>query len=150
MSHAKQASKRRRRNKAVPVLGAAGLSLSLVSGASAAVAGPTADMPARNSGAGHEITLAEEDISGVSLGTFYVFDKDNAATSWPAARLAVACGCGACGCGCGVAWGCWSGTYYTSSVFGGNPPPPPPRHHAVRPAHKHKHPRKPARVPKQS
>ena len=47
MSRAKQASKRNQRRKAIPVLGAAGLSLSL---ASAASGGPLVDMPTRNSG----------------------------------------------------------------------------------------------------
>jgi hypothetical protein len=46
MLHAKQASKRKRRSKAVPVLGAAGL-LSLVGGASTQAAGPAAYIPAR-------------------------------------------------------------------------------------------------------
>jgi len=137
MSHAKQASKRRRRNKAVPVLGAAGLSLSLVSGVSAAAGGPAADVPPRNPAASHQMTLAEEDISGVSLATFYVFGKENPRRAQPGRRLAGgACGCAGGGCGCGGC-GCWTGTYYTSSVVGGNPPPPP-RHHAG-PAHNHKH-----------
>ena len=43
MSHAKQDLKRRRRSIAVPLLGAAGLSLSLASGASAATDVPAAD-----------------------------------------------------------------------------------------------------------
>jgi hypothetical protein len=38
MSHAKQSSKPRTRNKVVPMLGAAGLSLSLASGTAAATA----------------------------------------------------------------------------------------------------------------
>ena len=98
MSHAKQASKRKRRSKALPVLGAAGLSLSLASGASAVTGGPAADMPTRNTGESHEITLGEEEISDVSLATFYVFDKENAGTSRPSVQLARG-GCGGCGCG---------------------------------------------------
>ena len=47
----------------MPLLGAAGLSLSLASGAPAATVGPAA----------HETTLGEEEISDVSLATFYVF-----------------------------------------------------------------------------
>jgi hypothetical protein len=40
-----------------------------------------ADMPtARNTAFNHEITLGEEEISDVSLATFYVFDKENAGT----------------------------------------------------------------------
>ncbi|MGA7408381.1 MAG: hypothetical protein WBW67_26940, partial [Pseudolabrys sp.] len=71
MSRAKQSSKRKSRACAVPLLGAAGLSLSMVSGAPAATVGPTA----------HEITLGEEEISDVSLATFYVFDKENGLAS---------------------------------------------------------------------
>ena len=124
MSHAKQASKRKSRACAVPLLGAAGLSVSLASGAPAATVGPVL---------GHEITLGEEEISDVSLATFYVFDKENPqarlttcpttgaarlrrSRSRPAVAEAVAAvtaghghGCGGCGGhghGCG---GCWRG-----------------------------------------
>ena len=46
-------------------------------GASAAVA-PITDVPRTPLIApGHEITLGEEEISDVSLATFYVFDKEN-------------------------------------------------------------------------
>jgi hypothetical protein len=62
MLHDKQASKRRRRSKVAPVLGAAGLSLPLMSGASAAAT----DVLTRNTGVNHEITLCEEEISDVS------------------------------------------------------------------------------------
>jgi hypothetical protein len=48
MSHTKQTSNRKRRACAVPLLGAAGLSLSLASGAPAATEGPAADMPRQN------------------------------------------------------------------------------------------------------
>ena len=91
MSHAKQASKRKRRSKALPVLGAAGLSFSLVSGASG---GPTVNLPTPNTGASHEITLAEEEISDVSLATFYVFDKENTGTFRPNVQLVRGGGCG--------------------------------------------------------
>ena len=93
MSHARQASKRKRRSKALPVLGAAGLSLSLASGASAVPGGPAADMPTANTGEIHEITLGEEEISDVSLATFYVFDKENAGTSGPSVQLVKGGGC---------------------------------------------------------
>ena len=105
MSYRKQSSKRKRRRSAVPVLGAAGLSLSLASGASGA---PAADMSARNSDTSHEVVLAEEEISDVSLATFYVFDKENVGTFRPGVQLARGGGCGGgggggCGgggCGC--------------------------------------------------
>src|SRR5450755_3801200 len=98
MSDAKQAPQRRRMRKAMPVLGAAGLSLSLASGAPAAIGGSAAGAP--NAGVSHEITLVEEEISDVSLATFHVFDKEGNGTARPRTRLAVACGgCGGCFCG---------------------------------------------------
>ena len=115
MSQPKQASKRRHRACAVPLLGAAGLSLSLATGASAATEVPAADIPTQNTWVNPEITFYEEEISDVSLATFYVFDKENVGTSKPAVRLAGrggggchrgggGChrggGCGGCGGGC--------------------------------------------------
>jgi hypothetical protein len=121
-------AERKRRGKAVPVLGVAGLSLTLASGASAATEAPVADVLAHNAGVSHEITLSEEEISDVSLATFYVFDKEKTG----AFRLAMgAGGCAGCG-GCG----CWTGTYYTSPVFGNDAYPPP---RPDRPAHRHVH-----------
>ena len=76
MSHAKQSSKRKRVEHApCRCWGAAGLSLSLASGASAATSVPAADMPTQNTPASHEIHFGEEEIADVSLATFYVFDK---------------------------------------------------------------------------
>ena len=97
MRRVKQASKSKRMSKSVPVLGAAGLTFSLVGGASAAVA-PTTD--AANSptlGLGHQFTLGEEEIADVSLATFYVFDKENAAAAKGGVQVARGCGCGGCG-----------------------------------------------------
>ena len=88
MSHATQGSKRKRRSKALPVLGAAGLSLSLESGASATTGGPAADMLTRNTGVSHEITLREEEVSDVSLATFYAVNKEKAGTFRPRIRFA--------------------------------------------------------------
>ena len=107
MLHAKQASKRKRRSKAVPVLGAAGL-LSLVGGASTQAAGPSADIPARHIDPSHELTLSEEEVSDVSLATFYVFDKENPAFASAGVQL-VRGGCGGCGHGCGGCRGCGGG-----------------------------------------
>ena len=98
MSHRKQPSNR----KLAAALGAAGLSLSLAGGISAASAAPTADMPTRNTGASHEITLCEEEVSDVSLATFHVFDTENPGTFRRRVKLAQGCG----GCGCGVGGGC--------------------------------------------
>jgi hypothetical protein len=128
MSHAKQAStKRKRRINAVPVLSAAGLSLSLASGASAAIK-PAADMPTPKTGMSHEITLCEEEISDVSLATFYVFDNENAGTF--RRRIKLAQGCGGCGCGFGCGGGgdggggCAVSTYSGAAPFGRYVTPP--------------------------
>jgi len=127
--------RRQRRNKAAPVLGAAGLSLSLASGAYAAVGDvPTAGAPHKTL-ADHQLAVDEE-ISDVSLATFYVFDKENAAP--PRRNLRLAFSAGGCGCaGCGGC-GCWTGTDYTRSVFGEQPSYPPPRKPVYR-RHTHPH-----------
>ena len=87
----KQASKRKRCSKAIPILGAAGLSLTLTGGVAAA-AEPTPNTPARNATVSQEITLREDEISDVSLATFHVFDKEGQAGK----RLACGCGGGCC------------------------------------------------------
>jgi hypothetical protein len=109
MARTKQASKRNRRSKAVPVLGAAGLSLSLASGASASTSGAAADVSPQNTSPNHQIFLGEEEISDVSLSTFYVFDKENAAQPRVGEKVAWGCGCRGCRCGgCRCGWrGCW-------------------------------------------
>src|SRR4029079_9464483 len=99
MSHAKQApAKRKRRRKALPALGAAGLSLTLASAASsAALGGKAADMLTQGIGVSQQMNLSEEEISDVSLATFYVFDDEGTATSRRGVRLAAGgCGCGGC------------------------------------------------------
>jgi hypothetical protein len=73
MSHGKRNSKRKGRTKAVTVLGVAG-ALSLAGGASGAAVGPPGDTLTANTA----VTLYEEEISDVSLSTFYVFDHENA------------------------------------------------------------------------
>ena len=90
MSHRKQPSKR----KLTPTLGAAGLSLSLAGGVSAASAAPTADIQTQSTKVSHEITLYEEEISDVSLGTFYVFDREKVRTFRRGPKLAQGGGCG--------------------------------------------------------
>jgi hypothetical protein len=105
MSHAKDASKRKRLRKAVPTVGIAGMSLAIAGGASAATAPPTANLPSQYIPLSHEITLGEEEISDVSLGTFYVFDKEDIASELGQnVQLAYRGGCG--GRGCGGARGC--------------------------------------------
>ena len=82
MSDAKQASKRRGRTKAVAVLGVAG-ALSLAGGASGAAVGPPSDTLMANK----EVTLYEEEISDVSLSTFYAFDHESAEAHRPGLQL---------------------------------------------------------------
>jgi hypothetical protein len=104
MPRVKQASKKRVTN-ALPALGAAGLSFSLVGGASAAVA-PVNDQPQTpNYSPSHQITLGEEEIADVSLATFYVFDKENAAAAKDTIQVARGCGGRGCGCGGGIYFG---------------------------------------------
>src|SRR6185436_5148342 len=88
MSREKLRSKRKRGSKVVPVLRAAGLSLSLAGAASATDAQVT-DALTHKAVVSHEITLGEEEIADVSLTTFYVFDKENARPSRRSERLGV-------------------------------------------------------------
>jgi len=118
MPHKKQASKRKAHKEAVPVVGVAVASLSLAGGASAATAVPSADTPSWNT-ALPQIMLSEEEIADVSLGTFYVFDKEYAGTPYIGEKVAQRCGgcrCGGCrgcgrgcGCRCGGCGGCGCG-----------------------------------------
>ena len=82
MPQAKQLSNRKRQSRAAPVLGAAGL-LALASSASA-----EADMLTPNTEMSYQVFLGEEEISDVSLSTFYVFDKENIGSLKPGIQLA--------------------------------------------------------------
>jgi hypothetical protein len=112
----KQASKRRGRKKTVAVLGAAGV-LSLAGGASAAIVGPATETPKDDTASRHVFTLSEEEIFDVSLGTFYVYDKENAARTHlagpPPGKGCKQGGSGGCsqgkGCGGGGGGGCGGG-----------------------------------------
>src|SRR5262249_45059548 len=79
-------------------------------GASAATAVPAAEVPSWDTSP-PQITLSEEEIADVSLGTFYVFDKENAGTPRLGEKFARGCGgCGRCGgCRCGRGCGCRCG-----------------------------------------
>src|SRR5579863_8908676 len=116
MSRKKNSTKRKTRSKARR-LGVAGVTLSLLTGASGAFAHPslTESPDSRNT---RGVVLSEEEISDVSLSTFYAVDREGQSRA-PRRRLASACGCG---CGCfGCAGACWSGTYYTGPVFNDGP-----------------------------
>jgi hypothetical protein len=79
----KRTAQRKRRSKVVLALEAAGLSLSLVSSASAAIGGMN-----RASSAPASKQLYEEELCDVSLATFHIFDRETAGThggahGWP-------------------------------------------------------------------
>jgi hypothetical protein len=87
------------------------MSLSFVGGASAAAVptGPLDGQRAVDALTNLNLLLGEEEISDVSLSTFYVFDRENAANLKLGEQLAAGCrGCGRCGgCrGCGRCGGC--------------------------------------------
>jgi len=132
MSHVKQASKRRRRSKALPALGAAGLSLSLASGASAATTDPVASAQTRNVAASHEITLREEEIFEAGLATFCVFDKESTQLRQVGPRVSFGCGCLGCA-GVGACSAYSAGVDYQASTVGSNVNPP---HYTAKPSHK--------------
>jgi hypothetical protein len=107
----------KRKRKALPALGVAGLSLTLASAASAAaIAGQTAEALTRNATTLHEISLSEEEISDVSLATLHVFDNERAAVSPRGARFAA----GGCGGGCGGCGSCSSSSDYEAPTTWGN------------------------------
>jgi hypothetical protein len=114
MAQAKRALKGKRPNKAVSVLGIAGVSLAASTGGSPAdippaplaapTLGPAADMLWQNAAPFKIPMLEEEEISDVSLATFYLFDKENSGASRPGVQLAAFRG--GCGCGRGCGGGC--------------------------------------------
>jgi hypothetical protein len=110
MARTKQPSKRKRGRSGVPALGAAGVSLVMVGGASANA--PTANVPPlQDTPLRPVVALDEEEIADVSLATFYIFDKENLSHLGQGIRLAAKGGCGGCGCGCkgGGGMGCSGG-----------------------------------------
>jgi hypothetical protein len=102
MAKAKRASKRKRGKIALPAWGAAGMSLAMAGGASAAVA-PTANT--QGTAAVPVFTLSEEEVSDVSLATFYVFDQEMLGTQSLGTQLARGGG----GCRGGGGGGCRGG-----------------------------------------
>jgi hypothetical protein len=136
MSRAKNPAKRKTRSKATK-LGVAGMTLSLLTGASAALAHPSLkESPDTRTGG---VVLSDEELSDVSLGTFYAADREGQSRA-PRRRFAIgACGGGG-GCGCfGCAGACWTGTYYTSSAFGDAAPPREPIRPVQRYRRHHRH-----------
>jgi hypothetical protein len=120
----RSSNKSKRRSKALPALGFAGVSLSLASGACASISEAAANTPSTSQGQSHEIFLGEEEVFDVSLTTFYVYDKENDGPSALARKLRLArggCGgCGGChGCGGGGCHGCGGGGCHMGCGGGG-------------------------------
>src|SRR5580704_7393891 len=94
MQRTRHRSKRSRTKQALPVLGVVGISLTLAGGASEATA--------RSIAPSHEITLYEEELSDVSLNTFFIFDKEGASPRHDEKFAQLGCrgcrGCRAFGC----------------------------------------------------
>src|SRR5260370_10364948 len=91
MPRVKQASRRKRVTKAaVPALGAAGLTFSLVGGASASAV-PTDVQQTNNYLPSQAFTLSEEEIADVSLATFHLFGKESTVAGRVDAQLAWGC-----------------------------------------------------------
>ena len=110
----RHSKKRKRRSKTLPVLGLAGVSLSMAGGACASTAEASANTPPPTSqDQSRQVFLGEEEIADVSLATFYVFDKENTGQPPLDQHLRLARGGGGCGCGggggCGHGCGCGGG-----------------------------------------
>jgi hypothetical protein len=107
MARAKQTSKHKRPKMALPVWGAAGMSLAMAGGASAGVA-PTAKAPSQRTALPSVVTLGEEELADISLSTFFVFDRESTAASRLGEQVAQrgcrgcrGCAVGRCGGRCG-------------------------------------------------
>jgi hypothetical protein len=123
----KRVSKRKRRSKTIPALGAAGLSLTLASEASLAATAPAFDTVTRKAGVSHEIVLREDEIFDVSLATFSLFDKERAGAFRASGRLIKVTGCCEFACLAGQAA---SETYSAPVPY--SAPAPRPAHKPVR------------------
>ena len=111
MSKRSPKTKSKRRSRALPALGFAGVSLSMASGACASIGEATANTSPTSQSHSQQIFLGEEEISDVSLATFYVFDKESAGPS----QLKLARGCGGGGCG---GHGCGHGHFFFGRCIG--------------------------------
>ena len=105
MPRVKRVSKQKSATKAaaMTVLGATGLSFSLLGSASSS-AMPTVDIPhSDNTSPNQRFDLSEEEMADVSLATFYLFDKENVGSGVQVAYR----GCGGCrGCAARGCRGC--------------------------------------------
>src|SRR6516165_8578859 len=82
--------------------------MALAGGAySMGLADSSPDASARDTALGPQINLSEEELSDVSLGTFYVFDKETIHETGQQLAVVVVGRCGRCGVGaCGGCRGC--------------------------------------------
>src|SRR5215470_6703968 len=96
MARAKQTSKRKNFKPALPVWGAAGMSLAMAGSASAAVVNGEKTTPEKMLPV---ITLGEEELSDVTLSKFFVYDREATASSKLGVQFAQRCGGGCRGCG---------------------------------------------------
>jgi hypothetical protein len=127
MPHTK-AAQRKRRTKAVPVLGAVGLSFSLATGAPTAGGGVNPD-PATSALVAEQV-MDEEQISDVSLATFRMIDNESGSTRRLRTRPTVVSQ-GACGADLYL-------PQNSPAVSGPVYQAPPLRSRPVRPAYKYK------------
>src|ERR1700744_5264892 len=119
MPRVKQASKQKRTTRAAPVkvLGAAGLSFSLVGNNASASTMPTTGIPqSDNNRPDQRFFLSEEEMADVSLATFHLFDREHVGSGVRLARGG--CGGGGGGCGHGGGGGC-GGCGHGGGGFGG-------------------------------
>jgi hypothetical protein len=95
-------TKQKRLKKAVPVAGVVGMSMAMSGGAPATGAiGPTPDVQLQDTPP--QFTLNEEEMFDVSLGTFFVFDKEvDVPGEQYAQRGGRGCTARGCGRGCAV------------------------------------------------
>src|SRR5215472_11239212 len=110
----RSSKKSKRRSKALPALGFAGVSLSMAGGACASTSEAIANTSPTSQSQNHELFLGEEQIFETNLSPFYTFDRENGGQTSLAQRLKLArgggCGCGhGGGCGCGHGGGCGCG-----------------------------------------
>jgi hypothetical protein len=115
MAPRKQTSKTKGRVAALPILGAAGLSLTMAGEAAAAVA-PISAQPGWGGAGASAIILDEEELSDVILGRFYVLDQEDG--EFDGVQLAQRRGGGGCR-GCAAAR-CGGGSRCAVSRCGGS------------------------------
>jgi hypothetical protein len=104
----RSSNKSKRRSKALPALGFAGVSLSMAGGACASTSEASANTPP-TSQSQNELFLGEEEVFDTSLSTFYTFDKENGEQASLAQHLKLAAHGGCGGGGCGGHGGCGGG-----------------------------------------